>query len=162
MGSYGRVTPAIYSTIVIVWMIASTISCIVIAIVGPIANVNAPTQYSTTHFSAISSRNRNSRVNCRCDWSLRRSSVNPRPWQMLASLNSFKFNYRPQTKFAKVMFSKVSICPHGGGVSATHPLGRHPLPRPVHAGIPPCPMHAGIHPPPPPPWVLRDPFLFND
>ena len=54
--------------------------------------------------------------------------------------------YRPQTKFAKVMFSQVSVCPRGGvypwsqrGVSATpptlgrcppwqtHPLGRQPL-----------------------------------
>ena len=25
-------------------------------------------------------------------------------------------NYRPQTKFAKVMFLQVSVCPHGGGV----------------------------------------------
>ena len=23
--------------------------------------------------------------------------------------------YRPQTKFAKVMFLQVSVCPHGGG-----------------------------------------------
>ena len=28
--------------------------------------------------------------------------------------------YRPQTKFAKVMFSQVSVCQPGGGVSATH------------------------------------------
>ena len=34
--------------------------------------------------------------------------------------------YHPQTKFMKVMFSKVSVCPQGG-VSA--------------------PLHAGIHPP---------------
>ena len=25
--------------------------------------------------------------------------------------------YRPQTKFAKVMFSQVSVCPQGGGLS---------------------------------------------
>ena len=37
-------------------------------------------------------------------------------------------NYGPQTKFAKVMFSQVSVCPWGG-VSA--------------------PLHAGIHPPGP-------------
>ena len=24
--------------------------------------------------------------------------------------------YRPQTKFAKVMFLQVSVCPHGGGM----------------------------------------------
>ena len=27
----------------------------------------------------------------------------------------FSCNYRPQTKFAKVMFSQVSVCPRGGG-----------------------------------------------
>ena len=33
-------------------------------------------------------------------------------------------NYRPQTKFAKVMFSRVSVCPRaGGGVSASGPRG---------------------------------------
>ena len=32
--------------------------------------------------------------------------------------------YRPQTKFAKVMFSQVSVCPQGGS----------------------APLHAGIHP----------------
>ena len=37
-----------------------------------------------------------------------------------------EYHYRPQTKFAKVMFSQVSFCPRGG-VSA--------------------PLHAGIHPP---------------
>ena len=56
--------------------------------------------------------------------------------------------YRPQTMFAKVMFSQVSVCPRG--VSACGPggclpppgqtptLGRHPPPLqipPVHAGI---------------------------
>ena len=33
-------------------------------------------------------------------------------------------HYRPQTKFAKVMFSQVSVCPQGRGVCHT-PLGRH-------------------------------------
>ena len=51
--------------------------------------------------------------------------------------------YRPQTKFAKVMFSQVSVCPQEG---VCHPLGR-----PRQADIPwadtPCPVHAGIHPP---------------
>ena len=33
--------------------------------------------------------------------------------------------YRQQTKFAMVMFSQVSVCPRGGGVSLTEtPLGR--------------------------------------
>ena len=43
-------------------------------------------------------------------------------------LSSYKLlpYYRTQTKFAKVMFSQVSVCPHKG-VSA--------------------PLHAGIHPP---------------
>ena len=30
---------------------------------------------------------------------------------------SFWYFYRPQTKFAKVMISQVSVCPQGGGVS---------------------------------------------
>ena len=56
------------------------------------------------------------------------------------------YYYRPQTKFAKVMFSQVSVCPRGGGgvclwsrggvchtpqadtPGADTPLGRHPLP----------------------------------
>ena len=46
--------------------------------------------------------------------------------------------YLPQTKFAKVMFSQVTVCPRGRGVSA--------------------PLHAGIHPPeqtlPPAQWML--------
>ena len=37
--------------------------------------------------------------------------------------------YRPQTRFAKVMFSQVSVCPQGG------------------AGGVCAPMHVGIHPP---------------
>ena len=52
----GPVTPAIYSTIAI----AQTISSIVIVIVEPIASVNVPIQYSTTHYSTMSSRSRNS------------------------------------------------------------------------------------------------------
>ena len=57
--------------------------------------------------------------------------------------------YRPQTKFAKVMFSQVSVCPRGGGSAPLHagihtpwadtPLGRHPLRQ--------TPVYAGIHPP---------------
>ena len=37
--------------------------------------------------------------------------------------------YRPQTKFAKVMFLQVSVCPHGGAcLTCMHapPLGMHP------------------------------------
>ena len=65
----------------------------------------------------------------------------------------FSIDYRPQTKFAKVMFSQVSLCPQGGDacpiacwdthmhtqaetpLGQTHsprqtpPLGRHPLGR---------------------------------
>ena len=48
--------------------------------------------------------------------------------------------YRPQTKFAKVMFSQVSVCPGGevgGGVFA-----------PLHAGTPPSGQTPpGRHPP---------------
>ena len=81
-------------------------------------------------------------------------------------------NYRPQTKFAKVMFSQVSVCPQGvsasgpgRGVSTPGPLGRHPpgqtppwqTPRQTPPwtdtpslpsacwDTPPCPVHAGIH-----------------
>ena len=32
----------------------------------------------------------------------------------IAFLSLSFFNYRPQTKFAKVMFLQVSVCPHGG------------------------------------------------
>ena len=39
--------------------------------------------------------------------------------------------YRPQTKFAKVMFSQVSVCPQGEGSG---------------------PLHAGIHPGADTPW----------
>ena len=39
----GPVTPTTYSTIVITWTIARTISCTVIAIAGPITSENAPT-----------------------------------------------------------------------------------------------------------------------
>ena len=51
------------------------------------------------------------------------------------------FNYHPQTKFAKVMFLQVSVCPQGV---------RH---RPLPDTPPPRLVHAGIHPPP---WILRD------
>ena len=34
-----------------------------------------------------------------------------------------KFCYRPQTKFAKVMFSQVFVCPKGGGVSVVSVQG---------------------------------------
>ena len=45
--------------------------------------------------------------------------------------------YRPQTKFAKVMFSQMSVClSTGGSLPDTH-SGRHL----------PCLMHAGIHSP---------------
>ena len=42
-GCNGPVTPTIYSTIVIAWLIVRTISCIIIKIVGLTASVNAPT-----------------------------------------------------------------------------------------------------------------------
>ena len=42
-GCNGPVTPTIYSTIVIAWLIVRTISCIIITIVGLTASVNAPT-----------------------------------------------------------------------------------------------------------------------
>ena len=55
-----------------------------------------------------------------------------------------RYIYHPQTKFAKVMFSQVSVCPQGGSVPlhagihthtqeqtplrSRHPVGRHPPP----------------------------------
>ena len=42
LNKHGPVTPAIYSTAAIAWMIAWSISCIVIAIVEPITSMNAP------------------------------------------------------------------------------------------------------------------------
>ena len=50
--------------------------------------------------------------------------------------------YRPQTKFAKVMFSQVSVCPQGGY------LGRYPPP-PPRAGTPPGQVHPQAGTPPP-------------
>ena len=71
------------------------------------------------------------------------------------------YYYRPQTKFAKVMFSQMSVCPQWGGdyqpPSIHPPSGQTPAcadtplwadtPCPVHAGIhtPLCPVHIGIH-----------------
>ena len=68
--------------------------------------------------------------------------------------------YHPQTKFAKVMFSQVSVCPQGGclphcmlgyppGPEADtplgrHPPGRHPPGRHPPGRHPPCTVHAGI------------------
>ena len=36
---------------------------------------------------------------------------------MFLILSHFDNNYRPQPKFAKVMFSQVFVCPQGGGIS---------------------------------------------
>ena len=58
---------------------------------------------------------------------------------LLASYCSYCYRcYHPQTKFAKIMFSQVSVCPQGvstsgPGVSATHPWADTPCS--VHAGI---------------------------
>ena len=64
------------------------------------------------------------------------------------------FNYRPQTKFSKVMFLHVSVCPQGGGVClwswwvwqtppGQTPLGKSPLGRPPGQ----TPLSPGRHPP---------------
>ena len=63
----------------------------------------------------------------------------------------FKAYYRPQTKFAKVMFLQVSVCPQGGVPGQVI----HPIPWQVHppppgrytpwAGTPPAPRQ--VHPP---------------
>ena len=44
--------------------------------------------------------------------------------------------YRPQTKFAKVMFSQVPVCPRGGGSVPLH-AGIHTPSRYLRAGTPP-------------------------
>ena len=55
------------------------------------------------------------------------------PTEMLSCIYIIAQFYRPQTKFAKVMFSQVSVCPQRQGVYPiacwdTHtPWGRHPL-----------------------------------
>ena len=43
-------------------------------------------------------------------------------------------NYRPQTRFAKVMFSQVSVCQRAGGVSQ-HALGRGCIPACTGQGV---------------------------
>ena len=83
--------------------------------------------------------------------------------------------YRPQTKFAMVMFSQMSVCPEGGvchflgrhppgrhtpwadtplvrhSPLVRHPPGRHP-PAQCMLAYTPCPAHAGIHPLPSACW----------
>ena len=46
-----------------------------------------------------------------------------------------KLFYRPQTKFAKVMFLQVSVCPQGGGIPACIAGG---IPACLAGGIPAC------------------------
>ena len=57
---------------------------------------------------------------------------------MIRSVYSSNLYYRPQRKYAKVMFLHVSVCPRGVGGSAS-----------VHAGIPTSPGKAN------PPWLAR-------
>ena len=55
------------------------------------------------------------------------------PWKLQRKSTFYTNIYRPQTKFAKVMFLHVSVHGGGGGVSAS-----------VHSGAdPPCAVHAG-------------------
>ena len=84
--------------------------------------------------------------------------------------------YRPQTKFAKVMFLQVSVCPRGGGgVHVTWHAPRHPcmppqqpsMPPGIHAHppasthAPPAATHAppGSHTPPRQPHAPRQPCM---
>ena len=53
-------------------------------------------------------------------------------------------SYRPQRKFVKVMFSRVSVCPQGD--EAEPPLGRHPHPGQTPPGQTPT-TTPGRHPP---------------
>ena len=63
--------------------------------------------------------------------------------------------YRPQTEFAKVMFSQVSVCPLGGVChtpwadtpQAGPPSGQTPPPNACWDTNSPCPVHAGVHTP---------------
>ena len=56
--------------------------------------------------------------------------------------------YRPQTKFAKVVFSQVSVCPQGGGICPIAcwdtPLARDQRQTPPSWADAPCKVHAGI------------------
>ena len=59
--------------------------------------------------------------------------------------STYLIYYHPQTKFAKVMFLHMSVCPRGSTWAGTPP-GRYP-PGQVHpswAGTPPATVHAGI------------------
>ena len=62
--------------------------------------------------------------------------------QIETLMMDFIINYRPQRKFAKVMFLHVSVCPQGG-VSPWAGIppwaGTHP-----QTGTPPTTVHAGI------------------
>ena len=57
-------------------------------------------------------------------------------WVQLFNLQKSTFcYYRPQTKFAKVMFSQLSVCPRGGGISVQGGLCQgDPPPRTVACG----------------------------
>ena len=80
--------------------------------------------------------------------------VEVRPWRSFTKVHY----YRPQTKFAKVLFSQVSVCPGGTCVPFTpcheHPtVDRHPPPcTPCRACHPA--MHAPCHTCPPPRTTL--------
>ena len=88
--------------------------------------MNTFTQSHTTHFLSISAS--------------ASVSVNT-PLQYNLLLMETIHYYRPQTKFAKVMFLQVPVCPRGGGYlgrypqAGTHPPGRYTHPRPL-AGTP--------------------------
>ena len=66
-------------------------------------------------------------------------------------------NYRPQTKFAKVMFSQVSVCPRGGVGLWSQGGGVGCLPHPPGQTPPWADTPLGKHPPgrhPPAQWML--------
>ena len=69
--------------------------------------------------------------------------------------------YRPQTKFAKVMFLHVSVCPHGGSTWVATPQTRYTPQDQVHprAGTPrPGTPPRQVHPPGPgTPWAGTHP-----
>ena len=67
--------------------------------------------------------------------------IQPDTINTMLNLITDRYFYRPQTKFAKVMFLHVCVCPHGGGTWAGTPRTRYTPPRastpPLRPGKPP-------------------------
>ena len=94
--------------------------------------MNTSTQSHTTHVLSISAS--------------ASVSVNT-PLQYNLLLMETIHYYRPQTKFAKVMFLQVPVCP-GGGLPGQVPPGRYTPPGQVHPPLPPGRYTPGRYTPP--------------